>query len=614
MILAARRPKASLWLLFAFIALLLFAGWLRTQHLVGFYEWPDEIWSLWHVQGSFREAMSRVPYDWPPLFSILSWVWMQLAGQALEASRYLMILWSLLGMVFTFKAAQALFATIAPTTTRRGGAAWVALAAAVSFGYMIYTGVEVRAYGVVLMFGAMALWMTLRWMRQPTSWRRTIMLAAVLALTFYSTFTSVLYIAFLTFMVVVVRPRLFVRWVGVGVVTAIFALPVVIQFIGNALQRLDVMAQPPKDFVTEMVQVYGDFGGTPVHVVVMLAALAVVIYALVRRWISWRWVLVLAAWISMPAVIYVLAPNREYLNVRYVWWVSLGLVMLLGTAALFLPRLAQWGSVLLLLGMAFLPVDWLQFRAVPTEAAPMRMVLSWFAQHIRPGDVLIKDPYCVCGTAIAWDYFLPQFFPQGELPWVDQPGEHSRVWYLATTGWQQDEALKADIMHGRKESIFVGPWNFLLRLYEGPPLWDGIAFGDTIGLNGFEIMDNRTTFRENEKMSVKLWWSALKQPPMDYSISLSLLDEFGNLIAQSDGPAKALDTPEQMSAWQPGSYYEDYRTLLLPKGLIGRDYKLVVAVYDWQTGERLPPAENNAFEIDASANYILLKTISVVSY
>lgn len=614
MILAARRPKSSLWLLFAFIALLLFAGWLRTQHLVGFYEWPDEIWSLWHVQGSFREAMSRVPYDWPPLFSVLSWVWMQLAGQALEASRYLMVLWSLLGMVFTFKAAQALFATIAPTTTRRSGAAWVALAAAVSFGYMIYTGVEVRAYGVVLMFGALALWMTLRWMRQPVSGRRTIMLAAVLALTFYSTFTSVLYIAFLTFMVMVVRPRLFVRWVGVGVVTAILALPVVIQFIGNALQRLDVMAQPPKDFVTEMVQVYSDFGGTHVHVMVMLAALAVVIYALVRRWLSWRWVLVLAAWISIPAVIYVLAPNREYLNVRYVWWVSLGLVMLLGTAALFLPRLAQWASMLLLLGMAFLPVDWLQFRAVPTEAAPMRMVLSWFAQHIRPGDVLIKDPYCVCGTAIAWDYFLPQFFPQGELPWVDQPGDYSRVWYLATTGWQQDEALKADIMHGRKESIFVGPWNFLLRLYEGPPLWDGIAFGDTIGLNGFEIMDNRTTFRENEKMSVKLWWSALKQPPMDYSISLSLLDEFGNLIAQSDGPAKAPDTPEQMSAWQPGAYYEDYRTLLLPKGLIGRDYKLVVAVYDWQTGERLPPIENNAYEIDASANYILLKTISVVSY
>jgi len=101
-------------MLFAMIALLLFAGWLRTQHLVSFYEWPDEIWSLWHVQGSFAEAMSRVPYDWPPLFSIMTWVWMQFVGLTLEASRYFMILLALLGVIFTFRAAQALIAAIAP--------------------------------------------------------------------------------------------------------------------------------------------------------------------------------------------------------------------------------------------------------------------------------------------------------------------------------------------------------------------------------------------------------------------------------------------------------------------------------------------------------------------
>ena len=152
----------------------------------------------------------------------------------------------------------------------------------------------------------------------------------------------------------------------------------------------------------------------------------------------------------------------------------------------------------------------------------MRMVLSWFAEHIRPGDVVIKDPYCICGEPIAWDYFLPQFFPQGYLPWATEPGTHSRVWYLATTGWKQDEKLKASILEGRKESIFVGPWNFLLRLYEGPPLWQGIAFGDQITLNGYEIPENRSTFRENETVQVKLWWSALKKPDMDYSISLGM--------------------------------------------------------------------------------------------
>ncbi len=608
------RSTTAIGLFFCLIGLLLFAGWLRTQHVVGFYEWPDEIWSLWHVNGSFSEAMSRVPYDWPPLFSILTWAWIQVAGNTLEASRYIMILWALLAVVFMYRASLALFMRIAPDTANQRGAAWVSMSAAIGFGYMVYAGVEVRAYGLVMMFGALALWMLVRWMRQPESWRRMVMLAVVLALTFYSTFTSVLYIGFLTLLVVIVRPRLLLRWVGVGITTLILALPAVVQFIGNAGTRLDVMPQPPKDFVTEMVQVYNDFGGTTAQLVLMLTALGVLVYFFVRRRMSWRWFVVLMLWISVPAIVYIIAPNREYLNVRYMWWVAPGLVVLVGAATLYLPRTIQWMCVVVVLVMALLPVDWLQFRAVPTEAVPMRMVLSWFAKQVRPGDVLIKDPYCVCGTAMVWDYFLPQFFPEGKLPWADTPGDHSRVWYLATTGWEQDEALKADIMKGRKESIFVGPWNFLLRLYEGPPLWDGIPFGDTIGLNGFEIKENRSVFRENEQISVKLWWSALQQPSIDYSISLSLLDEFGNLVAQSDGPAKAPDTPEQMTAWLPESYYEDYRTLTLPEQLAGRDYQLVVAVYDWQTGERLTPAVNDQFAVEEDANYLLLKTISVVSY
>ena len=612
--LARHRYASPVWLLFAMIALLLFAGWLRTQHLVGFYEWPDEIWSLWHVQGSFSEAMSRVPYDWPPLFSIVTWIWMQFVGLTLEASRYFMVLLALLGVIFTFRAAQALITALAPPAANRKGAAWVAAAAAATLGYLVYTGVEVRAYGIVLLFGSLALWMTLRWMRQPGNWQRVALLALVLALTFYSTFTSVLYLAFLTLFVVVLRPRLLLRWALVGMVTLVIALPAVIQFFGNAAQRLDVMPQPPKDFITEMVQVYTDFGGTPIHLIIMLAAVTTLIYALFRRWISWRWILALFIWLSVPAVIYVVAPNREYLNVRYVWWVSLGIVMLLGTAAAFLPRWGQWAAIGVILAAAFIPVDWLQFRAVPTEAVPLRMVLSWFARNVRPGDVLIQDPYCACGTPMAWDYFLPQFFPQGELPWVTEPAAYSRVWYLSTTGWQQDEALKAEIMKGRRESIFVGPWNFLLRLYEGPPLWDGIAFDDTVALNGVEIAENRTTFRENETIAVKLWWSALKPPPMDYSISLTLLDEVGNIVVQNDGPARAAGTPEQMSAWQPGTYYEDYRTLQLPKQLAGRDYKLIVTVYDWQTGERLSPTPNSHFEADAAGQFLLLKTITVISY
>ncbi len=610
-----QRLASNLLPLLALVVFLLFAGWLRTVHIVDFFEWPDEIWSLWHVQGSFREAMSRVPYDWPPLFSAISWGWMQLAGLTLEASRYLTILFALLSMVFVFRAAKSLFLVVAPTAAGNRGAAWVALAAGMSMGYLIFSGVEVRAYGLVLLLGALALWMTLRWLRKPESWRRTVLVALVLALTFYSTFTSALYVLFLTVLVVIVRPRLLLRWIGVGIFVVIFTLPILPQFLGNALSRLDVMAQPPDVFGVEMVDIFTRFGGTAAYAAIIGVALLVVIYYALRRKINARWAVAMMIWLIVPAVIYVIRPNREYLNVRYMWWVALGLVMLLGMATLYLPRWGQWAAIALLLGLTFLPVDWLQFRAVGTEAVPMRMVLSWFQKHIRPGDVLIEDPKCVCGTSMAWDYFLPQFFPQGDLPFVDEPGDHSRVWYLSTTGWPQDEPLKAAIMKGRKESIFVGPWNFLLRLYEGPPLWQGAAFDNQIALNGFEIPDDRKTFRENEDVSVKLWWSALRKPAMDYSFSLSLFDEFGNLIAQSDGSASAPDTPQQTSAWEPGTYYEDYRTLHLPIGIPGREYTLMVTVYDWQTNQRLVPAANTSFKLAGpDSDYLLVQTIEVVAY
>jgi hypothetical protein len=482
-------------------------------------------------------------------------------------------------------------------------------------GYLVFSSVEVRAYGLVLMLGPLALWLTLRWMAQPNNWRRTGLLVIVLALAFYSSFTSIVYIAYLSFIVLFIHPRLLLRWVVVGIATVIVTLPAAIQFAQNASERLNRAPPPPLPFGAEMVNIYGQYGGTTFTAAILGLALLLVLYLIVRRRINWRWGLLLVVWAIVPVIIYVVKPNREYLNVRYVWWVVLGLVVLIGAATLYLPRVMQWGVMALLVGIAFIPVDWFQFRVGATEAAPMRMVLSWFAEHIRPGDVIIKDPYCVCGENIAWDYFLPQFFPQGELPWVTEPGNHSRVWYLATTGWKQDEKLKAAIMDGRKESIFVGPWNFLLRLYEGPPLWQGVAFGDQIALNGVEIPDNRMTFRENETIPVKLWWSALKQPAMDYSISLAVFDENGALVTQDDGPAHAEGTPEQMTAWKPGTYYEDYRNLTLPIGTPGRSYTIVVTVYDWQTVKRLTPAANSIFPLSGiNSGYLLLRRFNVESY
>jgi hypothetical protein len=257
-------------------------------------------------------------------------------------------------------------------------------------------------------------------------------------------------------------------------------------------------------------------------------------------------------------------------------------------------------------------VDWTSYRLAVTTSPPFRSVFGWLAERMRPGDVLVIDPNCACGEPVGWHYFVSQFFPTGYLPIVDHPGEAARVWYLSTDGWPRDEQLLDEVLDGRKPSIFVGPWNFLLRLYEGPPSWEGTPFGDSIRLNGVEIAEGDHLLARGDSLAVKLWWSTEQALAVDYSISVALLDSRGNLVAQADGPASAPDTPEQTSAWQPGVYYEDDRTLTLPDDVRGGGYRLVAAVYQWWDNARLTPEPNALFPTSTDDGYLVVDTVRVM--
>lgn len=612
----SQRPSYPLASYLLLVVAALFVAWLRLRHMVDFVEWPDEIWSLWHVRGTFSEAMSRIPFDWPPLFSLLAWAWMQIVGHTLEAFRFIMILIAVMGSLCLYRAAILFNQLFIPLRQDARQTAFITLVTFAGMGYPVFTGVEVRAYGLLLFLGPLTLWMLLRWLRQPHLWSRSALVALLMAAMFYSSFTSLLFIAYLCAFVLIQRPRLLRLWLRVGLMTLLFILPVLPQFAASAGRRIDTMVQALNPFVPTMLELYQLYSGTRLLAGVLALCLLLLALVALRQRQHGPLLMLLLLWVSAPAFDYLLLQNREFLMPRYLWWVVLGMALLPGVALLYLPRLARLGLPFGMAALALLPVDFSQYRSIPTEAVPMRHVLSWLADHIRPGDVLIKDPYCVCGDAMAWDYFMPQYFPEGYLPLVDSPGEHPRVWYLATSGWQQDEALIEELLDGRKASIFAGPWNFLVRLYEGPPGREGVAFGDSIQLNGFEIEDNRATFAENEQLKLKLWWSTATPLDFDYSISLALLDRSGNLVAQTDGPAQAADTPAQTSQWQPGVYYEDYRTLQLPPVLAPDDhYQLVVTVYDWRSGQRLPPHDNPNWALSLNQpGYLILRDIKVISY
>jgi hypothetical protein len=602
------------------VAILLIAAWLRIQNLVDYYEASDEIWSVWHVQGSFDQMMTRVAYDWPPLFSMLSWGWMQLVGQTLEAHRYLMVLLSMLGAVSLYRAALLLYRRIQSgplNPDRVQVAALVTCGVFISMGYVIFASVEVRAYALLLTLGPLSLWQTLRWLNRPTSLARTVVLAVFMAALFATSFTAPIFIGYLTVLVLLLQPRALLRWIlAVGSLTAVFSVPVLQRFLTSASTRLNVMFVPLDPFLEQMYRVFLDFVGNPWYVILLLTA--VLLFLLYVHHLRYRWqmLVLFAAFIAFPVVIYFVLERREFLHVRYLWPLTVGLALLIGAAALVVPRVLRIGLVAAVFVMFWIPGQ-VNYRRGAAESTPARMILSWLADHIRPGDVIIQDPLSVPASSRAWrmslDYFIPQYFPEGYLPYVDEPGDHARIWYLRTQGWENDTDLEARIAQGRQPSIFVGPWSYHLQLFEGPPQWEGVSFGDLVGFHGYEIETNPGAFGEADTIAVKLWWSAIALLAQDYSISLALTTESGEIVTQVDGSAHAPTTPNSMTQWQPGETYEDYRSLTVPDTLEAGHYALVVRVYDWRTGERLIPAQTGKFE-SFRGDALLLRWIEIIAW
>jgi hypothetical protein len=599
-----------------FVLLILLAVWLRARNLVTFIEWPDEIWSVWQVRGDLGDAVARTPADWPPLFGIITWGWQQFAGTTLESTRWMMVLFAALGTALTARAARALAFMLKQSKQAANDASYVAALAFASMGYTLFAGVDVRAYGMLLSVGVLAFWLMLRWLRRP-DWRRGVPLVLTLAGLFYSSYTSVFYIGFLTLFVLVVNPRHFLRWVGVGVGTFVLTLPTLLTFLQNSGERFAVAAEPLPPFLEAMLRAWTEFGGSAFFLLILGASIVILLW---RGRSQWKVALLLMLWIAAPAVPYVLTHNAWFLKPRYLWWVALGLVLLVSYAAAGLGRYRSVRlSALLLAALAllpFAPVDFFTYRMYETSSPPFRQVFDWLTEHFRPGDVLIVDPNCTCGVDIAWDYFVPQYFPTGDLAIVDSPDDAARVWYLSTEGWPRDDQLLASIREGRTASIFAGPWYFLVQLYERAPLLDGIDFGGRVQLHGAYVTGNRTTVGERDVLKVELWWSAVEPLDVDYSFSLTLLDQHGEITAQSDGPASAPNTPEATSAWQPGTLYEDIRQLTIPDDLSLADagtHRLVVTVYQWWDGQRLPPEVNAVYPI-VEGNYLQLEQIEVIAF
>lgn len=569
---------ARLWpALIIFLILLL----SRISRLLSFQIDGDELWSIWQSIGSLDKVISWIPYDWPPLHYVSVWGWGQLTGIHPFTERLFSLFIFLIGAACMFRAALRI------TKSVRG--ALVATLAYGAFGFTVYLSMLVRGYVLVYALTPLYFWLTVRYFDTPKLvWQRAIPVGIVMVALFYTHLTTIFVFFIVGLYMLIVYSRRIWRWVLPGIVAAILAAPQIISKLQIAATRLEAVARlqmPP--FFDAIGAWYADFFGVAALVWVILGV-ALILLALRENRRQW---LALLLWVLFPILMYFLNTRVGFFSLRHLAWVGVGIALLPGMSAAKLRQVVVAGLGVLLIASMFQPVSdkYLLYGTLPTLDN-----FRWLAQHWREGDVIYRDSATLPGAPEAWDYFARVYFPNG-LRFTDKPEDKTlrRVWYVSVDGRETD---KARVATGRVSGEFVGPWNFLFRLYEAPPDPTGILFENGMRFHGYEVVNNATpgllVAHENETIRLRVWWSVDRQLDRDYSIVIQTL-KIGALIAQTPDRAGSGQTPKETSQWQPGILYTEEMTLTLPQNLytagnnVNQTFDLSLVVYQWWDNVRI---------------------------
>lgn len=560
----------------------------------------DEIWPIWQSFGDLPHILGWVPYDWPPLHYLMVWLWRAFTGPDPLTMRLLSLLVFLLGTAVMVRAASRILQD-----------RWAGLAAAAAysaFGFSIYVSMLVRGYGLLYGLTPALLWTTVRLFEAPTpvqARRRSAVTGIVIGAMFYTHLTAIVIFAAVGLYSLIVYgrplPRL-MRWRGAVLVAAILSAPLIVSRLGIAVGRAAAMGQVNTPaFSDALGGWYRDFfGSAPL----LWAALVVGCGALAWRAVTDRTIRRAAAltlWALLPGVLWAVNGAIGFFSLRHLAWVGVGLALLIG---LGMARRPRGMSALVIIGVVALM--WLPFpsdRYVLYGTLPTIENFTWLRREWQAGDVIYLDPTTHPGTPEMWDYFARAYFPAG-LPFIANPDGYRRVWYVTVDG-QDTAQTRALVARGRIARQFVGPWNFLFRLYEAPPDAVGVPYPNGLRFHGLTRTGAPTpgylVAHENEALTFEAWWSVDQAPAADYSLAIQILDKTGALVAQSPDRAGSAETPRETSRWVPGRLYMETMTVTLPYntyqpgGFANRDFDVFLVVYQWWDQVQVaPPGANDA--------------------
>ncbi|MCL4832915.1 MAG: glycosyltransferase family 39 protein [Caldilineaceae bacterium] len=131
-----------------------------------------------------------------------------------------------------------------------------------------------------------------------------------------------------------------------------------------------------------------------------------------------------------------------------------------------------------------------------------------------------------------------------------------------------------------------------------------ISFGNQVRLLGYAAQDH--LLRPGESWDFTLYWQATAPLDRDFTVFVHLIDEDGGVVAQGDGPPFLELYPT--SQWMAGEILNNPRTLQIPLTAPAGKYRVLVGLYDPETGVRLP-VFNAAGQ--ATDNFALLASLDI---
>jgi hypothetical protein len=559
----------------------------------------DEALLAMRATGTLKQIIVQQPPDWPPLYNVLVNLWMRAAGRLPFALQSLSIFIFLLAVVLTYHAAYRLF--------RSARAAWSTTLVYAALGFSVHLSTFIRGYALTIALFPLALWLTINYFEKPR-WQRALPLALTLTAMFYTTYTAFFPFVLLGLYTVFTTPREIWRWWLPAAFAVPLALPELVYKSNYLLNQVSdpepTSAQLLPPFSQAILETLRDYAGQYYGVWLALAIVAVALIVWSERKLSTRLVWLLLGVILGPVTLYVCVDRSifVYFQTRYTWWALFMIALGLGYGLSHLSRTAWAGCGVVLVFLMFtLPSS---ERYKPEFDRPIGENFRWLQQHLQPGDVMVVDPNAdilnnVDTESVVWAYAFDVYFGN-QLEIVNEPGDYRRVWYVYFDGWE-DPDFKAAVRHNRIPTIFVGPWNMLIRMYEGPPDPDGILFENGLRFHGFDIMDGEEIARppydlnEYDTLRIRLWWSVDHALDADYSISVQIHSK-GAMIAQNDSapqlihlsPVDTSPLPSETSQWEPGRYYIEEREISLPDLERTINTQIRLTVYQWWDGVRIP--------------------------